>query len=97
MVGAMVVCRPAAPAGVLASSSISSGPNSQVLATTMRVISPPCGATARTISAPGPWNFIGKGLPVMARMAFDRVSTPVSFGGAEEWPPLARATILRVA
>ena len=49
MVGAMVVCSCAAPAGVAANLPITKGPNSQVLATAIRVVNDICGPSARSI------------------------------------------------
>jgi hypothetical protein len=97
MVGAMVVCSMAAPAGVLAVWLTSSGENSQVLAAAILMVVELCGARLFSMSAPGPLNFIGKGWSAMASTALARVVTPVWAGGAEEWPPTAGAVTVRVA
>ena len=98
MVGAMVVCSMAAPAGVLAVTFTSSGENSQVLAAKILTGGEACGAMAPSISAPGPLNFMGNWWSWIAVTARDRATTPPpSLGGADEWPPTALASTFRVA
>ena len=97
IVGAMVVCSVAAPAGVFAMVRTSSGSKSQRFATAIFTRPPASGARALTMSAPGPAKRMGNGSEVIASTAFARVSTPVSGGGAEECPPLAGAVMRSVA
>ena len=98
MVGAMVVCSRAAPDGVAAVWEMISGPNSQLLATAILIGAGPSGARLLSMAAPGPENFIGNGCSAMAVTAFESVTTPPPpSGGADEWPPGARAVTFRVA
>ena len=84
MVGAMVVCSVAAPAGVAAILAISSGSNSQSFATATFTPRPASGASVRIMSAAGPLKRIGNGRDATASTALASTSTPVSGGGAEE-------------
>src|SRR5271163_42340 len=97
IVGAIVVCNCAAPAGLAANLWITRGPNNQVLATAMRVMNGICGARAASIFSVGPSIFRGNGLSAIATTAWARVTTAVDFGGIEEWPPALLAVILNVA
>ena len=96
MVGAMVECSMAAPAGDLAVCWTSSGENSQLLAAAIFTVGEALGASDFSMSAPGPSNFIGCGWSAMASTARARVVTPVCGGGVEEWPPGAGAVTFSV-
>ena len=97
IVGAMVVCSSAAEVGEAPNFDFSTPPNSQRLAMAMRVAKGVCGARASSICTPGPSSFSGNGCSAMAVTALARVTTAVSFGGMELWPPAARAVTRSVA